>query len=301
MFEKSYGFGRVKNNEIATPESNYRLASVSKQFTALAALLLVDRKLLRLDDTLTDIFPDFPKYGKNITVYQLLTHTSGLQKHEKNLPSGLNRPLKDADVYDILVKLKKGLFKPGSRYQYSDSGYVMLSNVVTKVSGKSFADFLRDEVFSVLGMNTSVAFEKGRSVVENRVYGHRKSGSRYIEADQNFFSSLLGDGGVYSNLRELFLWDQALYGSELLSEELMTQIFSRGRLKNGSPINYGFGWRIRSHKGKKLVSHSGSTIGFKNIYLRVPSKKLSVIVLTNRQSPYPRSEAYKLIDMFWNL
>lgn len=171
--------------------TNFRLASVTKQFTAAAVMLLVHDGTLRYEDRLTDIFPDFPEYGRAVTVRNLLDHTSGLPDYEKLMPSyDRSVPvedvqIKDADVLDLLKRQKAGWFGPGSWWYYSNSGYVLLGLIVEKVSGRSFAGFLQEHIFAPLGMTNTLTFVRGKNKVQNRVFGHARENGRWSVTDQS--------------------------------------------------------------------------------------------------------------------
>jgi CubicO group peptidase (beta-lactamase class C family) len=259
VFRKSYGAG-------ATPSSNYRLASVTKQFTAMAVLTLAHRGKLSLDDRITKFFPEFPELG--ITVKQMLTHTSGLVDYEDAMPPGTTIPLKDFDVLWILQQQNRTVFAPGSKFQYSNSGYALLALIVEKVSGQTFAHFLQEALFVPAGMQNTVAYEKGLSTVKNRMYGQPE--------DQSLTSAVLGDGGIYSSVDDLAHWYQWLDKNPLYRE---------ATTKHAD--EYGYGWFV----GPDSVWHTGETVGFRNAVLRVPAERLTVIVLTNRNEGHPIERA----------
>jgi len=291
-YQKAYGLARVKSGEKATTLTNFRLASLTKQFTAMGIMILIDRGMLRLDERLTEIFPDFPAYGKNITVEHLLHHQSGLVDYEGHV-SGSGQ-VSDAGVLEILKKQTKLNFTPGSRYSYSNSGYCVLSNIVAKVSGRSFPQFMADEVFGPLGMERSLVYVKGGPEITNRAYGHTGTS----ETDQSSTSATLGDGGVYTNVEDFAHWDRALYQNPLISPMLQVMAFMPGKLSDGTTTKYGFGWEIDTYQGHRRQSHTGSTIGFRTAVSRFPDVELSVVVLVNRASASPWDTARQVADLY---
>ena len=298
LYRHAYGLADVEAHTAATTATNYRLASVTKQFTAMAVLMLMDRGQLSLDDRLTKFFPDFPAYGKAITVREMLTHTSGLLAYEELLPAGRTTQLKDRDVLDLLRQQDHTYFPPGSQYRYSNTEYAHLALIVEKVSGMSFAAFLKKNIFEPLGMGGTVAFEDGVSTVANRAYGYSQKGSGFERTDQSLTSAVLGDGGVYSSVDDLYRWDQALYTSKLVRAATLEQAFTPAVLTDGKATQYGFGWETSEFHGMKSVSHSGGTIGFRTFLLRIPERKFTTIVLANRSEAKPGEIAEHIAELY---
>jgi len=276
-------------------QTNFRLASVTKQFTAASIMLLVRDGKLRYEDRLRDIFPDFPDYGRVITIRHLLNHTSGLPDYENLMPPadpGLpveQVQIKDAGVFGLLKQQKVGKFAPGSRWAYSNSGYVLLGCVVQKVSGLPFAEFLQERIFVPLKMTNTVAYERGKNDIPNRAYGHTRENGRWRETDQSPTSATLGDGGVYSSLSDLAKWDEALRRHTLLSEQDLRPALTPVHVPegpptepDGTPASYGFGWFLNPWKGHARMWHYGETAGFRTAIQRFTDDGLTVVVLCNR-------------------
>src|SRR6185312_381692 len=178
LFERGYGVTDLQSQHRIDPHTNFRLASVSKQFTAMSIMLLVHDGKLHYEDRLSDVFPDFPDYGKKITIRNLLNHTSGLEDYEDLMPDADPKvpveqiQIADEGVLDLLKKQKSTKFTPGSKWAYSNSGYVLLGLIVQKVSGQPFPNFLHERIFSPLGMTNTVAYVRGSNEVRNRAFGH---------------------------------------------------------------------------------------------------------------------------------
>ena len=299
VVRRSYGHADLEAGIAATPRTNYRLASVTKQFTALAILILSERGKLSLDDPISRFFPEFPSYGAGITVRQLLTHTSGLPDYEDFMPEGLTVPLQDADVLRIVEQNPRPRFAPGAGYRYSNSGYSLLSLIVQRASGRDFASFLHDELFVPLGMKESVAFENGISTVSNRAYGYSRNATGWIRTDQSMTSSVLGDGGVYSSIDDLVQWDRELASPHIIRADTLRQAFTPAvRTDLPGNVEYGFGWRISDFRGHHAVWHTGETIGFRNAILRFPEERLTVAILTNRNEGEPIDLAHRIADLY---
>jgi CubicO group peptidase (beta-lactamase class C family) len=275
--------------------TSFRLASLTKSFTAAAVMLLVRDGKLRYEDRLTDIFPDFPEYGRDMTVRNLLDHTSGLPDYEGLMPAaGRSVPVEqiqilDAGVYDLLKRQDAGWFVPGKLWRYSNSGYVLLGLIVEKVSGRSFPKFLQERVFAPLNMIDSAAYVRGKTQLANRAFGYTREDGRWTMTDQSPTSATLGDGGVYSSLADLLQWDEALHEHTLLTEEEMrpaltpVRVPSRGPTgPDGAPADYGFGWYLNGWEGHARIWHHGETAGFRTAIQRFEEGGLTVVVLCNR-------------------
>jgi CubicO group peptidase (beta-lactamase class C family) len=310
-FEHGYGVMDLQTRRPIDGLTNFRLASVTKQFTAMAVMLLVRDGKLRYEDSLTSIFPDFPGYGRAITVRHLLNHTSGLPDYEDLMPpSDPSVPLeqvqiKDAGVLELLKHQKTGKFAPGSRWAYSNSGYVVLGLAVEKVSGHPFSQFLHDRIFVPLKMTNTVAYERGKNEVPDRAYGHSKEDGGWRETDQSPTSATLGDGGVYSSLSDLLKWDEALRLHTLLGEPEMRPALTPVQAAeapptepDGAPAAYGFGWFLNPWKGHARMWHYGETVGFRTAIQRFPNDRLTVIVLCNRADLDARELALKAAEFY---
>ena len=294
LVRKGYGLADLEKNVAATPATNYRLASVSKQFTAAAILLLVEDGKLSLDDPIRKWLPSLPAVADPITVRHLLTHSSGLIDYEDVMPAGLNYQLRDSDVLDLLARQQRLYFHPGSAWRYSNSGYALLALIVERASGTFYFRFVAQRIFKPLGMDTTQAYARERGVVANRAWGYSEVDGRWTRTDQSLTSAVLGDGGIYSSIDDLAKWDAALYDDRLLSDASRELAFTPWVKSDDPAVAYGFGWRITGD----TQWHSGESIGFRNVYVRWPRQKLSVIVLTNRNDPEPYRMALQIGAMF---
>ena len=326
LFERGYGVRDLRTKSKIDAHTNFRLASFTKQFTAMAIMLLVRDGKLRYDETLTEIFADFPGYGKSITICNLLNHVSGLPDYEDLMEAAekVNRPLwsperqiQDSEVLELLKKEKTGKFAPGTSWSYSNSGYVVLGLIVAKASGKPYGEFLRERIFTPLKMNHTNVYQKGKNEVLNRAFGHskEKENDTLKETDQSPTSATLGDGGIYSNLEDLAKWDDALRNHTLLGEKEMQPALAPVKLNDGSephwpternddnlhpgkPVSYGFGWFLDPYKGHQRMWHTGSTMGFRTVIERFLGDNLSIIILCNRTDLEPEQLSLQVADMF---
>jgi CubicO group peptidase (beta-lactamase class C family) len=312
VFERGYGVTDFRTERPIDGRTNFRLASVTKQFTAAALMLLVRDGKLRYEDRLTDIFRDFPAYGRAVTIRHLLNHTSGLPDYEDLMPPpDPSQPVEenqiaDAGVLDLLEKKAAGGFPAGTRWAYSNSGYVVLGLIVAKVSGRPFPEFLSDRIFLPLGMTDTLAYVRGRGEVRRRAYGHTKDAGGWRETDQSPTSATLGDGGVYSSLEDLAKWDDALRLQTLLSESEMRPALEPVSVPEGSPVGpdgapavYGFGWFLDPWKGRPRMWHYGETVGFRTAIQRFTRDGLTVVVLANRADFDAAGLALRAAETYW--
>ena len=320
VFTAGYGVADLHNLNKIGPETNFRLASVTKQFTAMAVMLLIHDGKLSYQETLGDIFPDFPAYGKNITIRQLLTHTSGLPDYEDLMGPqwSAEHQITDDEVLGLLKRQSAGKFAPGTSWAYSNSGYVVLGSIVAKASGEPFARFLEERIFGKLQMRSTVVYIKGQTTVRNRAYGYsRNERGEFVATDQSPTSATLGDGGIYSNLEDMAKWDDALRGGALLDPAEMSAALTPVKLADGSsphwpaepggdnlnpgqPVAYGFGWFLDAYKGQQRVWHPGSTSGFRTAIERFTQGNMSIIILSNRTDLDPASLALRVADVVFS-
>lgn len=298
LLRKSYGLSNLEEHVAATPATNYRLASVTKQFTAASILLLAEDGKLSLDDPLRKWLPTLPPVADAMTIRQVLSHMSGLIDYEDVIAPTMTAQLHDADVLKILESQNRTYFAPGSSYRYSNSGYSLLALIVGKSSGKDFATFLKERIFQPLGMTHTVAFEQGISTVENRAFGYSEENGRWIRTDQSQTSAVLGDGGIYSSTDDLAKWDAALYDSTLLSVSSRQLAFTPVTGTDDPTVRYAMGWRVTPERvGGSTLWHSGETMGFRNVIIRYPQHHFTVILLTNRNDPEPYQTARSIAQL----
>jgi CubicO group peptidase (beta-lactamase class C family) len=326
IFERGYGVRDLRTLAPIDTQTNFRLASCTKQFTAMATMLLVHDGKLRYDENLSEVFPEFPGYSKTISIRNLLNHTSGLQDYETLMEQEeregrhqwtAENQIHDAEVLALLEKQNSTIFPPGTKWAYSNSGYVLLGSIVAKISGKSFGEFLRERIFAPLKMEQTLAYEKVKNEVVNRAFGHSKEANDWKQTDQSSTSATLGDGGVYSSLSDLAKWDHALTQHTLLRESEMRPAFAAVQLAGGaqpvwpgdsdrpvgSPVSYGFGWFLDPYRNHSRMWHYGDTMGFHTYIERFsgdPAGRgaLTIIVLCNRTDLDPEKLAAEAADLF---
>lgn len=293
---RGYGRSLLEQDVLADAHTNYRLASVSKQFTATAILLLAQDGTLSIKDPVRRWLPSLPNEVAGVTLEHLLTHTSGLLDYEDLMPVPCTGQIRDAGVLALLEKEHRLYFAPGTQYRYSNSAYALLALIVERAAKQPYPEFLKQRIFKPLGMNNTLAYVEGGADVPHRAYGYSWAGESWQRTDQSSTSAVLGDGGIYSNLHDLALWDAALYDSRLLSDASRKLAFSAHVqvAGEGYEAGYGFGWRITGD----TLWHSGETIGFRNVIVRWPKQRLTVILLSNRNDPEPYQTALRIGALF---
>ncbi len=294
------GLAELETNQRVTPETNFRLASLSKQFAATAIMLLVADGTLRYDDEVATLIPALPAFTRGVTVRHLLNHTSCLPDYEDFVPDSGTAQVHDRDVPALIAHATALEFAPGTRYRYSNSGYVLLGLVVERASGQRFADFLHHRVFMPLGMAHTVALEEGRSVVANRAYGYTiaRTGGGVRRTDQSNTSATLGDGGVYTSIADLARWDHALERHTLVSARAQREAWTPPLLPDGALTHYGFGWFVDRDRGAVRQTHYGESRGFTNAIVRYPERRVTVVLLTNRTGGAPWEVAQRVADLY---
>jgi CubicO group peptidase (beta-lactamase class C family) len=319
---RGFGLRDLQSRAKIDLNTNFRLASLTKQFTAMAVMQLVHDGRLRYESTLDELLPGFPEYAKRITVRHLLTHTAGIADYEELMQTrGVQPPyspthqIQDDEVLALLRNQATPIFAAGDRWAYSNSGYVLLGRIVAKVSGQPFGDCLNARIFRPLGMRNTVLYRAGQNSVSRRAFGHVKSGDRFVVSDQSATSATQGDGGIYSSIEDLALWDAALEAHTLLPASAMQAALApvtlnQGReahwpetpdednLAPGQPVAYGFGWFLDPYMGHERMWHFGTTEGFRTAIMRFPSDRLTVAVLCNRTDVDAIALARHLADAY---
>jgi len=288
IYEGSFGYTNPRKSEPLEKDAIFQLASVTKQFTAMATLIAIEDGLLRYEDTVTRFFPDFPYEG--VTVHMLLNHTAGLPNYMWLLEhywQGKETPY-NTDVMKLLAKHKLNLhFRPGTRFGYSNTGYVILAALLEKATGMRFDRYMEQEIFGPLDMDNSFVQSAAYSPREqNYLDGYKYWGRRYRKVPPTVNDGTVGDKGVYSTMEDLYKWDKALYNNTLVSENNMKKAFEPLKLENGNHYPYGFGFRLREVEGEKVVYHYGKWNGFRTGIIRYVEDTSTIIILNHTDRPY---------------
>lgn len=259
--------------------TNFRMASVTKQFISFCVLSLVKSGRIHINTRLSQIFDDIPDYMKNITIRHLLTHTSGLVDYEDR-PKISRKQITDSEVFEYLKTLKRGYFKPGTKYRYSNGGYIILGQIIEKISRKTLPVFVRDAILLPAGMRHSVIYTEGVSVIKSRAYGHKIiENNRLIICDQGPNTATQGDGGLYSCIHDL-----RKYLYFIQRNRLAKKMFVPNILPDGKNTKYGYGLQILKRKNYKIIYHCGETIGTSTIIGFIPRLGIEFAFMTSLDS-----------------
>ena len=293
VFQSSDGLRSIDPIDSLSLDSQFRLASVSKQFTGVAIMKLKEAGSLDYNQRVNTILTDFPY--DNITIKHLLHHTSGIADYikivNKNFipqESARRYILGNNEILEIFYDTNPKLnFQPGEKFEYSNTGYLVLASIVEKVSNQHFRDFLEDNIFEPIGLSNTTLYnyqEGDDSNMPNRVFGYKKRKKEYILNDYHLVNDVRGDGGIYSTLNDLYKWNMALINYELLPKEYLVEAWSSGTLNNGKKTNYGFGWILEDKSKPKAVSHAGGWVGFVTYLYNEIETKSGYIILTNNST-----------------
>jgi CubicO group peptidase (beta-lactamase class C family) len=302
-YRRVFGFADLDARTPITPDTQFLLASLTKQFTAMAIMILAERHKLQFDDTLAKFCPEFPAYARTIAIRNLLNHTAGLTQYDDILGVKLDEnyfrssksppaahELTSAEVLQLLSRQEKLRFTPGDKFEYSDSAYVVLGQIVERLTGERYAEFLKETIFDPLGMHNTLVVDERKQKVPRLALGYAKRDGKWRDVTYSPENTVYGEDGIYSTINDLYKWDQALSTERLVSPATLEMAFAPGHTNDGKeirtdvlthPSSYGFGWFISELHGEKVVEHSGGWSGYATHILRVPSRQITAIVLTN--------------------
>lgn len=292
--QQGYGHANLEHHVPVTPDTVFQSGSLGKQFTAAGILLLAQDGKLELDDPLPRHFPDAPAAWQAITLRQLLAHTSGIQDYEAAGGLDLRRDYTDEELLAIFYGMPMD-FEPGTRWSYSNTGYVLLGILTTRLSGMHWSDFQADRLFRPLGMATARGISE-RDIVPNRAAGYEPDEAG-APANQAWVAPTLNrvaDGALYFSIRDLAAWERALERREFLSADHFAAWWSPAQLADGSRFPYGFGWFLGEQRGHPVIEHGGSWQGFRAAIVRYPAQRVAVAVLANSATAGPEDLAHAI-------
>jgi CubicO group peptidase (beta-lactamase class C family) len=280
IFEKGYGMANIELGVLNTPQMKFQIGSITKQFTATAIMQLAEKGLLDVNDPITKHLSDYPKEtGDKITIHNLLSHTSGIPNYT-NMPEAMKNMALEVSVEDLMGTFKNEPldFEPGEKYVYSNSNYVVLGAIIEKISGKTYEDYLQENIFKPLGMNSS-GYDHRDRIMKNRAAGYSQNeAGELMNAEFVHMSAPYAAGALYSTVEDMLIWDQALYGEKILKKNSLEKIFT--------PVkgNYGYGWVIDEVYGRKHIWHNGGIFGFVTNFGRWVDDKICVVVFSNNDA-----------------
>ncbi|HVS93792.1 MAG TPA: serine hydrolase domain-containing protein [Mucilaginibacter sp.] len=280
IYQKAFGKANLELNVDLTPENVFELGSMTKQFTAIAVLMLEEQGKLDVKDPISKYIPDYPR-GDKITIHELLTHTSGIKDFTKM------KSLQSIAQKDMTPKMMVDFFKnepldfsPGEKFEYSNSGYVLLGYIIELVSGETYEQFIKKHIFEKIGMDHS-CYASDRQIIKKRAYGYQKKGQGYVNKTAISFSIPFSSGSLMSTSDDMLKWQNALTQNLLLGVSETKKAFSTYKLNNGEKFSYGYGWHITEMNGIEAREHGGSIFGFKTMGVYIPAGDIYVLGLSN--------------------
>lgn len=289
LLRKGYGMANLELGVAIKPEMLFRIGSITKQFTAAGIMMLVEEGKIALDDEITKFLPDYPTQGARITVHHLLNHTSGIKSYT-DMPEWITLLRKDLSVSEIIAIFKDQpmTFKPGERFLYNNSGYILLGAIIEKVSGKSYEAFINERIFKPLGMTHSY-YDNSTTIIPNRVAGYGLFSSGFKNADYISMTQPYAAGSLLSSVDDLYTWNTALLAGKVVSQKSLQLMLTQTKLADGKTEDYGYGLMWSDLFGEKAISHGGGIHGFATQSVRVQDKNVFVVVFSNcaGQKPDP--------------
>ena len=284
LYTKGYGLADLEHDIPITDTSIFYIGSVSKQFVTMCILLLEEQGKIGLDDKVQKYLPDFPEYGAPLTIRHFIHHTSGVRDNLTLWGLAGNDYLDHIDkeeMYQLIRRQKELNFTPGERYLYSNSCYFMLGLIIEKISGESLNDFAQKNIFKPLGMHKTFFLDDNTRIIRNRAFSYHRVNGNF--KNQLMRYDLVGSGGMYSHVRDLFLWDQNFYHNKLGkgSQSLIDKMHTEGLLNSGKSSGYAFAVSNGTYRGVKTVSHGGALASYRSYLMRFPDQKTSIIILAN--------------------
>ena len=294
LYKNGFGKANMKNKIDFTPSTSCYIASLTKQFTAMGIMILAEQHKLDYNDPLSKYFPQFPPYADKVTLKHLLNHISGIPDYALEL--GLEHSgLTNTEVLKALLMQDSLNFTPGERFEYSNSGYVLLAMIIEKVSVQPYHVFLKENIFEPLNMKNTFVEDSSHPYLQERAHAYNRFGD---ETDYDLLT--YGEGGIYSSVEDLFKWDQALYTEKLVKASTLEEAFSKVNLNDGSISNYGFGWGLGEYDGQKTTSHAGRYGGFNTYIKRFLNDRNTIIFLTNNDFKNMRAIGDAIINILYN-
>ncbi|MBI2731693.1 MAG: beta-lactamase family protein [Sphingobacteriales bacterium] len=282
IYEKSFGTADLELNVQVKPEMIFRLGSMTKQFTSVAILQLMEQGKLSLQDSIQKFIKDFPYKGYKITIENLLTHTSGIKDYTQldiQDPFIRRKDFTPKEVIN-LFKNEPLEFQPNTKFKYSNSGYFLLGYIIESISNKSYQNYIQDNIIKPLGL-TNTFYDDVSQIIPNRTKGYKKEGTNYENADYQSTTIPFAAGSLISNVEDLYKWHQALYNYTLVKKETLEKAFTPFKLLDGTPTNYGYGWFNIEVNGSQSIQHGGNINGFKSNEIYFPKEDVFVVTLFN--------------------
>lgn len=294
IYRKAFGKANLELNVAMKPENVFELGSITKQFTAVAILMLMQQGKLSLEDDLTKYLPDYPMHGKKISIHQLLNHTSGIKSYT-NMPEFIKMARTDMSPTELINVFKNEPmdFEPGAQWRYNNSGYILLGYIIEKASGQTYADFIEQHIFKKLGMKHSY-YGSQSNIIPNRASGYQPKEKGFANADYLSLTLPYAAGSLMSTIDDMLLWSQAIHNNTLITKENKQKAFTNYTDNKGKPVYYGYGWQTDEINGTPTIEHGGGIFGYSTMGVYEPAQNVYVIVLTNTSGSSPGDVAIKM-------
>ena len=299
VYTKGYGLASIESNAAITPATVFHVASVSKQFTTFAVVLLAQDGKLSLEDDIREYLPELHDFGETITIRHLINHTSGL-RDQWSLLTLAGWRMEDVitldDIMGLLTRQRELNFGPGNRFLYCNSGYTLLGQIVERVSGLSLKDFCAERIFTPLGMARTHFHDDHRHIVPDRAFSYGVKGEGFERVILSYAN--VGATSLFTTVEDMARWDANFYTGRVGGMASVEAMYEPGRFRDGSPNNYGMGLSTGTYRGLKTIGHSGGDAGFRSYFLRFPEEEFSVVVLSNLGAMNPGLAAEQIADVY---
>lgn len=294
VYKKALGMANAELNVPMQTNNVFRIGSITKQFTAIAILQLMEAGKLNLKDEITRFIPDYPVQGATITIENLLTHTSGIRDYT-SIKDSVQRFKMDFSPVQMISYFQNQpmRFAPGTRHEYSNSNYFLLGYIIEKITGKTYGQYLAENFFQPLGM-TSSFYANDAKMIKNRAEGYTRTGEAIENARTISMTQPYAAGSILSTVEDLFKWQQAVQSYKLVKKETLEKALTKYKLANGTAVNYGYGWRFGFIQGSQTIWHGGLIDGFMSMGLYLPKEDVYVVVLSNCDCVSPENATAKL-------
>ncbi len=287
LFAKGYGLANLELNVPMNVDNVFEIGSITKQFTAVSILMLMEQDKLRLDDEITKYLEDYPTHDHIITIDHLLNHTSGIKSYT-SMPSFMSKARTDMTPTELIDVFKNEPmdFPPGEQWEYNNSAYIILGHIIEVVSGMSYAEYIKQKIFMPLEMDNSY-YGSHSKIIPNRASGYQPNNEGYRNADYLSMTLPYAGGSLMSTVEDLLKWQQAIHNNVLITQESKALAFSDSKLNNGESTYYGYGWRLDEIEGTPTIEHGGGIFGYTCYAVYVPSHDLYTVVLSNSNGNSP--------------
>lgn len=297
IYRKAYGMADLELNVPMRPEMVFRIGSITKQFTAIAILQLMEQGKLSLDDDITKFIPDYPTQAYHISIEHLLTHTSGIKSYT-NVPDYMKNIRADMKPEEVINSFKNQPmeFAPGTRFNYNNSGFFLLGYIIEKITGKTYQEYLQDNFFTPLGM-TNTCYGDDTKIIKNRASGYKPGKDGPVNSDYVSMTQPYSAGAIQSTVDDLFKWHQAVHSCKLVSKETLDKAFTEYKFASGKGTGYGYGWFLSKLQGSPTIEHGGGINGYLTSSVYLPQEDVFVALFSNNTGKAPEFTSLKMAAM----